>query len=142
MNNEIFQDKIKMIISKIREKISLDCVILFGSRARNDYMPYSDIDLIYIGDFKEKFINRASLILDHFKFQLGVAIDAFCYTPSEFKKMFREGIVSILDAIDHGICLYGFEFFQDYKERLDYLKTKGLRREPPVWILPEEMSFD
>lgn len=56
--------------------------------------------------------------------------------------MFYEGVVSILDAVDHGICLYGSRFFKEYEEKLEYLKDKGLRREPPVWILPSEMSLD
>jgi predicted nucleotidyltransferase len=142
MKNEEFQNKLKDLIIKIQQKISLDCVILFGSRARGDYTPYSDIDMIFIGNFKEKFINRSSLILEQFDFHLGIGIDAFCYTPNEFKKMFIEGIVSILDSIDHGICLYGFEFYNQYRKWLEHLKTKGLRRDPPVWFLPEKMTFD
>jgi predicted nucleotidyltransferase len=142
MKSEAIQNILKSTISKIRDKVNLDCVILFGSRARSDNMPYSDIDLIFIGNFSEKFINRSALILDNFDFSLGVGVDAFCYTPDEFKKMFYEGIVSILDAIDHGICFYGVEFYKEYKQWLEHLKTKGLRRDPPVWILPKEMSFD
>jgi len=56
--------------------------------------------------------------------------------------MFHEGIVSILDAIDHGICVFGYGFYKDYKEKLEKLKEKGLKRDPPVWILPENMFLD
>ena len=56
--------------------------------------------------------------------------------------MFLEGIVSILDAIDEGICLLGREFFKRYKKKINNLKSKGLRKEPPVWILPKSMAID
>ena len=56
--------------------------------------------------------------------------------------MFHEGVVSILDAIDHGICFLGFDFYRSYKEQMEKLKEKGLKRDPPVWILPESMYLD
>lgn len=127
-------------MNELNGVLSLECVILFGSRARKDYMPYSDVDLIFIGDFKEKFIKRGAVIYEKFDFRVG--LDAFCYTPKEFEKMFQEGIVSILDAIDEGICLLGRDFFKRYKKKINNLKSKGLRKEPPVWILPKSMAID
>ncbi|KKN13284.1 hypothetical protein LCGC14_1007940 [marine sediment metagenome] len=121
----------------INKKVSLECVILFGSRARSDFMENSDLDMIFVGDFKESFINRPTIIYEHYKLSLG--LDAFCYRTNEFNKMFHEGIVSILDAIDHGICVFGCDFYKEYKEKLEKLKEKGLKRDPPVWILPESM---
>ncbi|MFW9881053.1 MAG: nucleotidyltransferase domain-containing protein [Candidatus Thorarchaeota archaeon] len=124
----------------INKKLHLECVILFGSRARSDYLVNSDLDLIFVGDFEEPFINRSSIVYDHYKLPLG--LDAFCYRANEFDKMFHEGVVSILDAIDHGICVFGIEFYKNYKEKLEKLKEKGLKRDPPVWILPESMYLD
>ena len=124
----------------IYKKVSLECVILFGSRARSDYMENSDLDMIFVGDFKESFINRSTIIYEHYKLSLG--LDAFCYRADEFDKMFHEGVVSILDAIDHGICVFGYGFYKNYKEKLERLKEKGLKRDPPVWILPESMFLD
>lgn len=121
----------------INKKVSLECVILFGSRARSDFMENSDLDMIFVGDFKESFINRPTIIYEYYKLSLG--LDAFCYRTNEFNKMFHEGIVSLLDAIDHGICVFGCDFYKEYKEKLEKLKEKGLKRDPPVWILPESM---
>ena len=129
--------KLSEIINKL---VPLDCVILFGSRARSDHMENSDLDLIFVGDFKESFINRSTTIYEHYKLSLG--LDAFCYRANEFNKMFHEGVVSILDAIDHGICIFGYDFYKDYKEKLEKLKEKGLKRDPPVWILPKSMFLD
>ncbi len=124
----------------INKNVPLDCVILFGSRARKDYLENSDLDMIFVGDFKESFINRSTMIYEHYKSSLG--LDAFCYRANEFDKMFHEGVVSILDAIDHGICVFGYDFYNNYKEKLEKLKEKGLKRDPPVWILPENMFLD
>ena len=129
--------KLSEIIDK---KVPLECVILFGSRARSDYMENSDLDMIFVGDFKEPFINRSTIIYEHYKLSLG--LDVFCYRANEFNKMFHEGVVSILDAIDHGICVFGYDFYKDYKEKLEKLKEKGLKRDPPVSILPESMFLD
>ena len=129
--------KLSEIINKI---VPLECVILFGSRARSDFMENSDLDIIFVGDFKESFINRSTIIYDHYKLSLG--LDAFCYRAEEFNKMFYEGIVSILDAIDHGICVFGYDFYKIFKGKLEKLKEKGLKRDPPVWVLPESMFLD
>jgi predicted nucleotidyltransferase len=134
------KDYLTKLSETINKELRLECVILFGSRARRDYMENSDIDMIFVGDFKEPFINRPTMIYKHYKLPLG--LDAFCYNVEEFYKMFHEGIVSILDAIDHGICVFGYEFYKEYKEKLEKLKEKGLKRDPPVWILPESMFLD
>lgn len=142
MDNDQIKENLLELINRISKIVTLDCVILFGSRSRQDYTSHSDIDIIFVGDFQENFINRSSIIINNFDYSMGVGIDAFCYTPEEFKKMFYEGVVSLLDAIDHGVCLYGFEFFNDFIQKLNYFKNKGLKRIPPVWIIPEEMSLE
>ena len=134
------KDYIIKLSESVNKKVPLECVILFGSRARSDYLENSDLDMIFVGDFKDSFINRSSIIYEHYKLSLG--LDAFCYKSEEFNKMFHEGVVNILDAIDHGICVFGYDFYKDYKEKLEKLKEKGLKRDPPVWILPESMFLD
>jgi len=134
------KDYLIKLSESINKKVRLKCVILFGSRARSDYLEHSDLDMIFVGDFKESFINRSTIIYENYKLSLG--LDAFCYKAEEFNKMFHEGVVSILDSIDHGICVFGYDFYKDYKEKLEKLKKKGLKRDPPVWILPESMFLD
>jgi len=140
MKKEMIQT-LKSLIEAVNKKIDLYCVILFGSQARNEAMSYSDIDLIFVGDFKKKFTKRSKIIYNNYNFDIGKGLDAFCYTPSEFKTMFYEGIVSILDSLDEGICLFGKEFFNTYKKKLNILKRRGLKKDPPVWILPKSMEI-
>ena len=134
------KDYIIKFSEKVNEKIPLQCAIVFGSRARSDFMENSDLDIIFVGRFEGPFIHRSTLIYEHYDLSLG--LDAFCYRSDEFDKMFHEGVVSILDAIDHGICVYGYDFYNEYKNKLQKLKKKGLRRDPPVWNLPESMFSD
>jgi len=131
---------LKQFIKKMEEYYTLECVILFGSQARGDFKPYSDIDLIIVGDFKEKFIERGKYF--HEKHNYIIGLDAFCYTHEEFDNMFNKGTVSILDAIDEGICILGSAFFNHYKDKLIRLKKIGLKKDPPVWILPKSMFLD
>ena len=138
--NEKLVKKLKELIKSIKDEYNLSCVILFGSQARGDFLPYSDIDLMVIGDFKEKFIDRAINIYK--KFDGEQAIDVFCYTPEEFDVMFFKGVVSTLDSIDEGIPLWGNEFFNKYQGKLAKLKQIGLKKDPPVWILPKKMVIE
>lgn len=140
LKNKELINYLKHFIKKMEEFYTLECVILFGSQARSDFKPYSDIDLIIVGDFKEKFIDRGKFF--HEKHNYIVGLDAFCYNPQEFNKMFNKGTVSILDAIDEGICILGSNFFNHYKEKLIKLKKIGLKKDPPVWILPKSMFLE
>lgn len=140
LKNEELINYLKQFAKKMEEFYTLECVILFGSQARGDFKPYSDIDLIIVGDFKEKFIDRGKFFYEKHNYKVG--LDAFCYKPQEFNKMFNKGTVSILDAIDEGICLLGPNFFNDYKEKLIKLKKIGLKKDPPVWILPKTMFIE
>lgn len=137
--NKKIMEYLSEFIKEIEHYYPLNCVILFGSQARGDFKPYSDIDLIFVGEFKEKFTKRGDIIYEKHNWKWG--LDAFCYTPQEFDDMFSMGIVSILDAIDEGICLLGEDFFKEYKAKLKILKNRGLRKDPPVWILPKSMKI-
>jgi len=50
----LFTDLIKSISDRIR----LDAVILFGSRAKGTAHQFSDYDLVIIGDFTEAYRDR------------------------------------------------------------------------------------
>ena len=140
MLNPDLKEYLIKLSDNVNRNLPLECVILFGSRARTDYREHSDLDMIFVGQFEEPFIDRSSTIYEYYKLSLG--LDAFCYTAYEFNKMFHEGVVSILDAIDHGICIFGHDFYKAYKEKLEKLKEKGLKRDPPVWILPKSMYLE
>ncbi|TFG05751.1 MAG: nucleotidyltransferase domain-containing protein [Promethearchaeota archaeon] len=120
-------------ISIIKEGVAITCVILFGSRARGDFTQFSDVDLIIIGEFTERFLDRPLKLLT--KNNTPYNFEIFCYTELEFDSMFKCGNVLVLDAIYEGIPLEGQEFFDLYKERMEILKQQGLKRSNCTWIL-------
>ena len=127
------QNELNSFIDRIKKTIDISCIILFGSQARGDYTQVSDIDLIIIADFKENFFNRilnlTRLNKSRYNFEL------FCYTETEFSKMFERGNALILDSINEGIPVHGKSFFKIYEEKLNQLFRKGLKRSSCTWIL-------
>ena len=59
MNKDMLSDVVRLL----RDNLSLIAVILFGSRARKDWGPWSDYDLLIIADFQEKYLDRIGNIL-------------------------------------------------------------------------------
>jgi len=89
-------------LKKIAQKINVKKLILFGSRARGDYLKDSDYDFIIVSEYFEKkpFIFRAGFFYDFW--DEDVDIEILCYTPEEFeRKKKQQGIVQ--QAIKEGI---------------------------------------
>jgi len=103
-NNKMDRRAIE-IAKKIREilekkNIKVEKIILFGSRARNDYKKESDYDFIIISkDFEGiPIFKRIEMVLD-----VNENIDVICLTPEEFEreKNFLGSVVSY--AVKEGI---------------------------------------
>ena len=95
--------KIKKFVEKVKKKFRIDKVVLFGSRARGDYLEDSDYDIIFVSsDFKDKlFSERVSNLYDYWDY-FPLNIEPLCYTPEEFKKM-RKRIGIVQQAIKEGV---------------------------------------
>jgi len=76
-------------------------MILFGSRARGDWLLESDADLMIVSrDFGGlRFVNRSAEILRHWRCR--VDLEVFCYTPAEIAKR-RHEIGIIAQALKEG----------------------------------------
>ncbi len=77
-------------------------MLLFGSRARDDWLYSSDIDLILVSeDFRPiGFLDRIREVSEEWDCDL--LLEPICYTPEEFDRKKREiGIVS--NALRYGI---------------------------------------
>ena len=85
--SEELPGKIKSFVEKLTSRINIKKVYLFGSVACNDLNEGSDIDLAIIGDFKERFLDRADRILE----MTELPIEPLCYTENEFEEMKRKG---------------------------------------------------
>lgn len=80
--------------------------ILFGSLARGDVGPWSDIDLILVKETEKRFLDR----LDEFygKVLPDVPVDVLVYTPEEFARLSRERAF-VRRALKEGVVLYDQE---------------------------------
>jgi len=95
---------VKRFINLIIKKFTLKKIIIFGSFARGDYHKGSDLDLIIVGEFKERFIDRIGKIIELNDSDL--EIDAMVYTEEEFQKMIQERRPFIEQALEEGIVVY------------------------------------
>ena len=95
---------VKRFINLIIKKFNLKKIIIFGSFAREDYHKGSDLDLIIVGEFKERFVDRISKIIELNDSDL--EIDAMVYTEEEFQKMIQDRRPFIEQALEEGIVVY------------------------------------
>jgi len=95
---------VKRFINLIIKKFNLKKIIIFGSFAREDYHKGSDLDLIIVGEFKERFVDRIGKIIELNDSDL--EIDAMVYTEEEFQKMIQDRRPFIEQALEEGIVVY------------------------------------
>jgi len=83
---EIFKE-IERFSKELKKRFGCD-VYLYGSFARGEIHEGSDIDLIIVGDFKERFFDRIGKILE----MTDLPIEPLVYTKEEFAEMKRSNL--------------------------------------------------
>jgi len=92
-------EQVRDLAREIRSRRRTSTIILFGSFARGDFHEGSDVDLIVVGDFRERHHKRAAAILD----LTDLPVEPLCYTDEEFAELVRSGSTFILQALAEGI---------------------------------------
>ena len=87
---------------EMAKRLPVEEVWLFGSLARGEVHEGSDIDLLVVGDFHERFPLRAGPILQ----MTDLPLQPFCYTREELERMKAEGNPFILTALKTGQRLW------------------------------------
>ncbi len=85
------------LVRRITAELPVEAVYLFGSFARGDIHEGSDMDLLIVGNFRERFLERGLRVL-----QLNtehLPIEPLCYTPQELERMQQEGNPFIIGAL-------------------------------------------
>jgi len=102
-SDEVVQGFLERKWDAIKREYEPSVVLLFGSRARGNARPDSDIDLIVVSErFREtRFVNRMGRFLNTVR--PDVPVDAFCYTPDEFDHMVEKGSPFVKFALRDGI---------------------------------------
>lgn len=97
-------EELNNFLFEVKKNFDPQLVLLFGSRARNEYLKESDFDFIIVSRKFEgvHFLKRIEKIL--LFWNLDNDVDILPYTPAEFEKKKHEiGIVN--EAIKEGIVL-------------------------------------
>lgn len=105
MEKTISQGKLKEIIRRIVEVAKPDKIILFGSAARGEMGPNSDMDLLVVksGDF-----HRGQLTEEIYMnlFGIGQAVDIIVVTPEDIERYKNSFAVVIYPALKEGKLVY------------------------------------
>lgn len=101
MDKEQLKKELIKFKKKIEHKYSVEKIILFGSRSKKDFKKDSDVDLIIVGNFKEKGnLKRAPPL--YLEWDLDLPVDFLCYTPEEFNKL-KKTVTIVREAVKKGI---------------------------------------
>lgn len=85
---EVYQE-LGTFVEKLRSLYRIYHVYLFGSAAENALHEGSDIDVIIVGDFKERFFQRIANIL----VLTSLPVEPLVYTKEEFEEMKQEPFI-------------------------------------------------
>ena len=98
------QKELKKIIKALKP-YQPEKIILFGSAARNQFRPGSDLDLLIIKKTKKTFLERnfeARNLIDTL-----LPFDVFVLTPEEVEKGKRNWQPFVIDILEEGKVIYG-----------------------------------
>ncbi len=88
------------LLAERRDRVEF--VVLFGSRARGDWGPGSDFDVL-VGlaeDDGRRWVERQA------EWEAEGNVDVFCYGRSEWQRMFAQRHLLLLDALEHGVVIW------------------------------------
>ena len=112
-----------------------DCIILFGSVARNTQQQDSDIDIIVIGgDLPASHRERFRLLMNLRPRLAPLQVQSF--TLAEWDAMMKKKHLSVLEALTDGKALYGQQLFNRWRRQLHHWQTQGLHRTRSAWVIP------
>lgn len=87
-----------------RGRAEIERVVLFGSMARGDAVPGSDVDLLMVlSESPFRFLDRS---VEYKPEGIPVGVDVFAYTEDEIEKMARDGHMLLEQALSEGITVY------------------------------------
>lgn len=95
-------------VGRLREKVQhefpLERVVLFGSRARGEAGPHSDVDLLLVSPaFEGKSAGQRAWKI-RLAWDLDLPVDFVCYSPREFEEL-RRRVSLVRIALKEGIDL-------------------------------------
>ncbi|RLF24848.1 MAG: hypothetical protein DRM97_02845 [Thermoprotei archaeon] len=100
-------------------------IVVFGSRARGRWKPWSDVDVIVVLKRAPKGLARV------LSMPYAPLVEPWVYDENEFYEAMRRFDVAVLDALEHGIVIHddGFwkearRFFKEFKREWDLVEVE------------------
>ncbi len=103
------RDEIIQCIRAVAEEAGSRKAILFGSFARQTATRHSDIDLVFIEDTEEEFLDRIGRYLRLLRQRQALKafdIDVLVYTPQELQRMLAEGNGFVKRLLKEALVVY------------------------------------
>lgn len=106
LQNEKINQRLNQAIKIIRQKLSPEKILLYGSCAKGKTDKWSDIDLIIISNKvkKKREIDR-TIFIDRF-LKGAPPIQSFIFTPKEYQKMLQMKSSLLQYALPHAKIVY------------------------------------
>jgi len=98
------QKAIDQVVAQIVEKFKPQKIILFGSYARGNPRPESDVDLLVVMDTPLREVKQSLEIHQHLNVMFG--LDLVVYTPKHLKERDDMGDWFVRDILKEGKILY------------------------------------
>lgn len=130
--------EIALYCEAVAREVKPKAVLLTGSVAMGQDMPWSDVDIIVIAEFHEPFLER--LLRLQMLNETATPIEAIGYTPLEFTNMFERLDPKVIEALDHGISLLGNHFVTELRNKLKALMKMGLARTSCTYTIKERAT--
>jgi predicted nucleotidyltransferase len=130
--------KLKPFCERLKGLLDDPVVLLYGSAALGENMPWSDVDLIVIADFEKPFLERLeelALLND-----TGLQLEVLGYTPDEFMEMLDVLNAGAIEAVESGIPIVPGSLFPELKRKLMELKKLGLTKTRCTYLLAKGPS--
>jgi predicted nucleotidyltransferase len=98
------QEAIDEVVRQIAEKFKPQKIILFGSYARGDPRPESDVDLLVVMDTPLREVHQAIQICQQIEYRFG--LDLIVHTPKRLAERVKMGDWFLRDVLKEGKVLY------------------------------------
>lgn len=97
---------LKSISNRLKQEYHAQKVVLYGSCAKGEETPDSDVDLFIVVNTNENFFNRIAHVKGIIRdIRNGLAISPIVLSPEELEKRIEIGDVFINEILEKGISL-------------------------------------
>jgi uncharacterized protein len=100
------QKAIKQVVKQIVEKFKPQKIILFGSYARGNPRPESDVDMLVVMDTPLREVQQAIQICQQIEYRFG--LDLIVHTPKYLAERVKMGDSFLRDVLKEGKVVYEF----------------------------------